>query len=101
MTQKKKTQSPPKPFISRSPDFRTIYATGAFGQVSPFDYRLAFYTHETQFPKEPEATTAVKVSQVFHVEVIMSYDMMKRLKDMLDQQLKQREKTQESKEKGE
>lgn len=92
MTEKKPPE-PPKPFISRSPDFRTIYVTGAFGQISPFDYRLSFYTHETQFPKEPKATTSVMISQVFQVEIAMSFDMMKRLRDMLDQQLKQREKT--------
>lgn len=101
MPQKKKTQTLPKQFVSRSPDFRTIYATGAFGHPSPFDYRLAFYTHEPQYPKEPEATTNVKVSQVFQVEIIMSYHMMKRLRDLLDRQLKQTEKTQASKEKGE
>lgn len=100
MSKKKKSKEPPKPVISRSPHFRTVYATGATGHFSPFDYRLAFYNHESQFPEKPTEALRVPISQVFQIEIIMSTDLLKRLRDMLDRQLKEREKATKPKQEG-
>ena len=92
MQAKKKTDEKKKPLISRSSDFKTIYVTGAIGNVTPFDYRLAFYNHETQFPEAPKEWEGVSVSQVFQVELVMSFDLMKRLKELIEKQISQKEK---------
>ena len=94
-TKKGKKVTPPKPSLSRSPDHRTLYVTGAIGNFSPFDYRLTFYTHEEQWPEKPTQTTGVPISQVMQVTLVMSPNLVKRLRDLLDRQLKKREKTPE------
>ena len=96
-TKKEKKAAPPKPLLSRSPNYRTFYVTGAIGNFTPFDYRLTFYTHEEQWPEKPTQTTGVPISQVMQVTLVMSPDLMKRLRDLLDRQLKKKEKTPEPK----
>ena len=87
--QKNKASEKVKPLISRSSNFRTVYVTGAVGNPTPFDYRLAFYNHESQFPETPEQVSGVSIAQVFQIEIVMSYDLMKRLKEMLERQISQ------------
>lgn len=101
MAKEKKPSKPPVPIIKRSPDFRTLYVTGAVGNITPFDYRLVFYNHESEFPEEPKETTGVPVSQVFQVELVMSYELMRKLRDLLDRQVKTREAAKKKEEKGE
>jgi len=91
-TKKEKKPAPPKPFLSKSQDYRQIYVTGALGTFTPVDFRLTFYAHEEQWPEKPTQTTGVPISQVMKVTLTMSPDLAKRLRDMLDQQLKEREK---------
>jgi hypothetical protein len=99
MTKKKEESAPaPKPFVSRSAAFKTLYVTGAIGSFSPFDYRLTFYNHEEQWPEKPSQVSTVPISQVMQITLVMSPDLAERLKDLLDLQLKEKEKTQKSKE---
>ena len=91
-TKKEKEAAPPKPFLSKSPNYKQLYVTGALGTFTPFDYRLTFYAHEEQWPEKPKQVTGVPISQVMQVTLTMSNDLAKRLRDMLDQQLKEREK---------
>ena len=98
MTEKKeKSARPPKPIISRSSDYSTFYVTGAIGNFTPFDYRLTFYTHEEQWPEKPKEISGVPISQVVRVTVVMSSATVKALRDLLDRQLKEKEKTPEPK----
>jgi hypothetical protein len=93
MTAKKEKEgAPPKPFLSRSPDYRQIYVTGAIGSTTPIDYRLTFYTHEEQWPEKPKQITNVPISQVMKVTLIMSRSLMKNLSDMLTRQLEEKGK---------
>jgi len=101
MTEKKeKASGPPKPLISRSPDLKTLYVTGAIGNFTPFDFRLSFYSHQEQWPEKPKQVAGVPISQVMQVTLVMSPDLAKRLRDMLDSQLKEREKTLEQEKKA-
>lgn len=99
-TKKEKETGPPKPLVSRSPDLRIFYVTGAIGSFTPFDYRLTFYTHEEQWPEAPKAVSGVPISQVMQVTLVMSPATAKRLRDLLDRQLEKMEKTPEPKTEG-
>jgi len=70
-----------------------LYVTGAIGNFTPFDFRLSFYNHQAQWPEKPKQVAGVPISQVMQVTLVMSPDLVKRLRDMLDIQLKKREKT--------
>ena len=100
-TKKEKKAGSAKPLLSRSPDLRIFYVTGAIGSFTPFDYRLTFYTHEEQWPEEPKAVSGVPFSQVMQVTLVMSPGTVKRLRDLLDRQLKEKEKTPELKKEAE
>jgi len=88
----KKSSAPPKPFMKKGEDFRQIYITGAFGNFTPFDFRLMFYTHKAELPDKAQEMTGFPIPIVARAEVVMPMDMAKQLRDMLDLQIKKREK---------
>jgi hypothetical protein len=81
----------PKPLLVRGADFRQIYVNGAIGNFTPFDYRLFFYTHEPEIPDKPQETRGFRFPQVIHVEIVMTELLAKRLRHLLDRQIKERE----------
>lgn len=95
----KKSSAPPKPFLKKGEDFRQIYITGAFGNFTPFDFRLVVYTHKAELPEEAQEMPVFPIPMVARAEVVMPIDVAKQLRDMLDRQIKGREeqikKTQE------
>jgi hypothetical protein len=87
----KKPSTPPKPFVKKGDDFRQIYITGAFGNFTPFDFRLIFYTHKAELPDKAQEMTGFPMPIVARAEVVMPLNVVKQLRDMLDRQVRERE----------
>ena len=57
--------------ITKSPDFKQIYAIGAIGGHSPYDFRIAFYNDSPRVKVEDGKQVTV-MERVMSAEVIMS-----------------------------
>jgi len=88
----KKSSAPPKPFMKKGEDFRQIYITGAFGNFTPFDFRLMFYTHKAELPDKAQEMTGFPIPIVARAEVVMPISLAKKFRDLIDRQINEREK---------
>lgn len=80
------------PFVvSKSPDYRTVYAEGAMGGANPYNFRLVFYNHSVRYPENPKEMIKI-VDRVLHTEVILSFKALVELRNWLDFQVKKLEK---------
>lgn len=79
--------------MKKGEDFRQIYITGAFGNFTPFDYRLMLFTHKAEFPDQAQEITGFPIPQVIQAEVVMSEAVARQLRDLLIRQMKERENT--------
>lgn len=77
--------------VSKSDDFRTVYADGAIGGANPYDFRLIFYHHAVRWPENPQKKPNV-VDRILHTEVILSFKTLVELRNWLDRQIKGLEK---------
>lgn len=77
--------------VSRSDDYRTVYADGAIGGANPYDFRLIFYHHAIRWPEDPKERPSV-VDRVLHTEVILPFKTLVELRNWLDKQVKGLEK---------
>lgn len=57
--------------ITRSPDFKQIYAIGAIGGHSPYDFRIAFYNDSPKVRMENGKQVTV-MEREMKAEIIMS-----------------------------
>lgn len=70
--------------VEKSPDFKRIYVTGAYGMHSPWDFRIGFYREdievsgETMLGKEPPT-----VRREILVEIVLSPAAAKLLAEQL------------------
>lgn len=76
--------------ITRSPDYRQVYAIGAIGGHSPYDFRIAFYNDS---PKVVEGDKNVTVMErKIETEIILSPLAAKELSSWLNGHLQDYEK---------
>lgn len=76
--------------ITRSPDFRQVYAIGAIGGHSPYDFRIAFYNDS---PKVLEGDKNMTVMErKIETEIILSPLAAKELSSWLSGHLQDYEK---------
>jgi len=77
--------------INRSPEFKQVYAIGAIGGHSPYDFRIAFYNDSPKALVEPGKQVTVMEREI-KVEVILSPLAAKELVTWLDSHIKDYEK---------
>ena len=88
----KKSSAPPKSFLKKGENFRQIYITGAIGSFTPFDYRLLLYTHKAEVPDTTKDIAGLPLTQVIQAEIVMPISLAKKLRDLIDRQINEREK---------
>ena len=79
--------------LRKSPEFRSIYATGVRIAGSPTDFRLLFFNHE---PIEVEADEKDPMKNIqeephYQAEIIISRPLAEWIKNYFDASLKQTE----------
>jgi hypothetical protein len=77
--------------INRSPEFKQVYAIGAIGGHSPYDFRIAFYNDSPNALMEPGKQVTVMEREI-KAEVILSPLAAKELVTWLDSHIKDYEK---------
>jgi len=77
--------------ISRSPQFRQIYAIGAIGGHSPYDFRISFYNDSPKAFLEGGKQLNM-VERTMESEIILSPLAAKELADWLNNHIKEYEK---------
>jgi hypothetical protein len=77
--------------INRSPEFKQIYAIGAIGGHSPYDFRIAFYNDSPKALMEPGKQVTIMEREI-KAEVILSPLAAKELAIWLDSHIKDYEK---------
>ncbi len=75
--------------ISRSPDFRQVYAIGAIGGHSPYDFRIAFYNDSPKVEGDKNVTV---MERKIETEIILSPLAAKELSSWLAGHLQDYEK---------
>lgn len=75
----------------RSPEFKQIYAIGAIGGHSPYDFRIAFYNDSPRILKEGDKSITVMERKI-DMEVILSPLAAKELANWLGEHIKDYEK---------
>lgn len=79
--------------MRRSPNFRQIYAVGAFGGHSQWDFRITFFNEVPKYPEEVTGPLEVtEVERVAEVEVILSPVAAKQLANWLNTLIAQYER---------
>ncbi|HON36937.1 MAG TPA: DUF3467 domain-containing protein [Methanothrix sp.] len=76
---------------TRSPDFKQIYAIGAVGGHSPYDFRIAFYNDSPRTTREGEKNITVMERKI-EMEVILSPLAAKELARWLSEHIKDYER---------
>ncbi len=77
--------------IMRSPDFKQIYAIGAIGGHSPYDFRIAFYNDSPKALMEGNKNVTVMERKI-ETEIILSPLAAKELATWLNDHIKDYEK---------
>jgi len=77
--------------ITRSPEFRQVYAIGAIGGHSPYDFRIAFYNDSPKALIEGDKQISVMERKI-ETEIILSPLAAKELAGWLNIHLKDYEK---------
>jgi hypothetical protein len=77
--------------ITRSPEFKQIYAIGAIGGHSPYDFRIAFYNDSPKALMESGKQVTIMEREI-KAEVILSPLAAKELATWLDSHIKDYEK---------
>jgi len=77
--------------ITRSPDFKQVYAIGAIGGHSPYDFRIAYYNDSPKAMVEGEKHVTVMERKI-EMEVILSPLAAKELSNWLSEHVKDYEK---------
>lgn len=77
--------------ITRSPDFRQVYAIGAIGGHSPYDFRIAFYNDSPKSIAEGAKQMTVMERKI-ETEVILSPLAAKELANWLNGHIKDYER---------
>lgn len=77
--------------ITRSPEFRQIYAIGAIGGHSPYDFRIAFYNDSPKAIMEGDRNVTVMERKI-EAEIILSPLAAKELATWLNGHLQDYEK---------
>lgn len=77
--------------ITRSPEFRQIYAIGAIGGHSPYDFRIAFYNDSPKALSEGERKITVMERKI-EAEIILSPLAAKELANWLNNHIKDYER---------
>ena len=74
-----------------SDKFTTIYATGAVGGFNGYDFRIAFFVDRVIHPEDPtQLPTGLREMQT---EVVLSLRAAKELRDWLDANIREIEKS--------
>jgi hypothetical protein len=76
--------------ITRSPDFKQVYAIGAIGGHSPYDFRIAFYNDSPKVLEGDKNTTVME--RRIETEIILSPLAAKELSGWLSGHLRDYEK---------
>ncbi len=74
-----------------SDKFSNIYATGAVGGFNGYDFRIAFFVDRVVHPEDP-STLPTGVREI-QTEVLLSLRAAKELRDWLDTNIKEIEKS--------
>ncbi len=77
--------------ILRSPDFKQVYAIGAIGGHSPYDFRIAFYNDSPKSQVEGGKSVTVMERKI-DTEIILSPLAAKELANWLGEHIKDYEK---------
>jgi hypothetical protein len=77
--------------ILRSPDFKQVYAIGAIGGHSPYDFRIAFYNDSPKSLVEGGKNVTVMERKI-DTEIILSPLAAKELANWLGEHIKDYEK---------
>jgi hypothetical protein len=77
--------------IIRSPEFKQIYAIGAIGGHSPYDFRIAFYNDSPKAIREGDKSLTVMERKI-ETEIILSPLAAKELANWLNGHLQDYEK---------
>jgi len=77
--------------IIRSPEFKQIYAIGAMGGHSPYDFRIAFYNDSPKAITEGGKSVTVMERRI-ETEIILSPLAAKELADWLGEHIRDYEK---------
>ncbi|VVB67492.1 Uncharacterised protein [uncultured archaeon] len=77
--------------IVRSPDFKHIYAIGAIGGHSPYDFRIAFYNDSPKALLEGNKNVTV-MERMIETEIILSPLAAKELANWMSDHIKDYEK---------
>jgi hypothetical protein len=77
--------------IIRSPEFKQVYAIGAIGGHSPYDFRIAFYNDSPKAIREGDKSLTVMERKI-ETEIILSPLAAKELANWLNGHLQDYEK---------
>jgi hypothetical protein len=77
--------------ITRSPDFKQVYAIGAIGGHSPYDFRIAFYNDSPKALVDSGKQMTVMEREI-KIEIILSPLAAKELASWLDSHVNDYEK---------
>lgn len=77
--------------ISKSPDFKQVYAIGAIGGHSPYDFRIAFYNDSPRTQLDDGKNVTVMERKI-ETEIILSPLAAKELANWLTDHIKDYEK---------
>ncbi len=77
--------------IIRSPDFKQVYAIGAIGGHSPYDFRIAFYNDSPKALAEGNKQITIMERKI-ESEIILSPLAAKELANWLNEHVKDYEK---------
>ena len=82
----------PKIILKKSPNFRRVYAVGAFGGHSQWDFRITFFNEAPRYPEEAALPLQVtEVERIAEVEVILAPVAAKQLANWLNKLIAQYE----------
>ncbi len=75
--------------VERSPDFKRIYVTGAYGVHSPYDFRLGFYRDDMEFDeKSMSGEVPPTIRREVIIEVVLTPPAAKMLAEQLSRAIK-------------
>lgn len=75
----------------KSPDFKQVYAIGAIGGHSPYDFRIAFY-NDSPTSTHDDGKNVTVVERKIDTEIILSPLAAKELANWLNEHIKDYEK---------
>lgn len=76
---------------TKSPDFKQVYAIGAIGGHSPYDFRIAFYNDSPKSMQEDGKNVTIMERRI-DTEIILSPLAAKELANWLSEHIKDYEK---------